>query len=415
MAERIWLMLRPWKAGALVLASVLLVATGLTLYIAGQGSFASKLWADAKSRNIPRELFDLALGAFQPDSDVLDLAKNQPEVIISVEDYIKLRVTPERIETGQRMIEEWKTTVTGIEKKYGIPADTLVAIWGIESNFGKSMGDKNVLGSLATLSEAGYRTDYFRDELLAALEIVRDGHIDQSEMVGSWAGAMGQTQFMPSSYVAYAVDYDGDGRKDIWKSVPDSLASTANYLKQSGWRRDVDWGYEVKLPAGFDFGKAWKRNSIPLRDWAKMGVARIDGKPFSQPDEPARFYLPSGGVGPAFLVTKNFDVIKRYNNSDSYALAVTHLADRIDGGNDFVRAWPADALPLSRAEREELATLIAAQGFKPGKSNGHLSQTMRLAIIKFQKKEGLLADGHPSHALLQRLRSASSIASGQKT
>ena len=171
----------------------------------------------------------------------------------------------------------------------------------------------------------------------------------------------------------------------------------------------------MKLPAGFDFGKAWKRNSIPLRDWAKMGVARIDGKPFSQPDEPARFYLPSGGVGPAFLVTKNFDVIKRYNNSDSYALAVTHLADRIDGGNDFVRAWPADALPLSRAEREELATLIAAQGFKPGKSNGHLSQTMRLAIIKFQKKEGLLADGHPSHALLQRLRSASSIASGQKT
>src|SRR5438552_8829951 len=252
MAERIWLMLRPWKAGALVLASVLLVATGLTLYIAGQGSFASKLWADAKSRNIPRELFDLALGAFQPDSDVLDLAKNQPEVIISVEDYIKLRVTPERIETGQRMIEEWKTTVTGIEKKYGIPADTLVAIWGIESNFGKSMGDKNVLGSLATLSEAGYRTDYFLDELLAALEIVRDGHIDQSEMVGSWAGAMGQTQIMPSSYVAYAVDYDGDGRKDIWKSVPDSLASTANYLKQSGWRRDAECGHEVKLPAGFD-------------------------------------------------------------------------------------------------------------------------------------------------------------------
>jgi membrane-bound lytic murein transglycosylase B len=414
MAERIWLMLRPWKAGALVLAAVMLVATGLTLYIAGQGSFVSRLWTDAKSRNIPRELFDLALGT-KPDSDVLDRARNQPEVIMSVEDYIKLRVTTQRIETGQRMIEEWKTAVTGIENKYGVPADTLVAIWGIESNFGKTMGDKNVVGSLATLSEAGYRTDYFRDELLAALEIIRDGHINQSEMVGSWAGAMGQTQFMPSSYVAYAVDYDGDGRKDIWNSVPDSLASTANFLKQSGWRPGVDWGYEVKLPDGFDFGKAWKKNSIPLRDWAKMGVARMDGKPFPLPDEPARFYLPSGGAGPSFLVTKNFDVIKRYNNSDSYALAVAHLADRIDGGNDFVRNWPADALPLSKAEREELATLIEAQGFKAGKATGRLSQTMRLAIIKFQKKEGLLADGHPSHALLQRLRSASSVASGQKT
>ena len=387
-------MLRPWKAGALVLAAVLLVATSLTLYMAGQGSF---------------------FGRFLSDSDVLDLARNQPEVIMSVEDYIKLRVTPTRIETGQRMIEEWKASVSGIEKKYGVPADTLVAIWGIESNFGKTMGDRNVLGSLATLSEGGYRTDYFREELLAALDIIRDGHIDQSQMVGSWAGAMGQTQFMPSSYVAYAVDYDGDGRKDIWNSIPDSLASTANYLRQKGWRPAVDWGYEVKLPDGFDFAKAWKKNSIPLRDWAKMGMARMDGKPFPLLDEPARFYLPSGGAGPAFLVTKNFDVIKRYNNADSYALAVAHLADRIGGGTSFVRNWPADMLPLSRAERQELATLITAQGYKLGKANGHLSQTMRLAIIKFQKQEGLLADGYPSQYLLQRLRSASSIASGQKT
>ena len=415
MAERIWLMLRPWKAGTLVLAAVLLVAAALTFYIGAHGNFASRLWADAKTRNIPRELFDLALGGFQSDPDVVARARNQPEVITSVEDYIKQRVTQKRIETGQRMVEEWKTPVSAIEKKYGVPADILVAIWGIESNFGKTMGDKSVVGSLATLSESGYRTDYFREELLAALEIIRDGHIDQTQMVGSWAGAMGQTQFMPSAYVAYAVDYDGDGRKDIWNSVPDSLASTANYLKQSGWRPTVDWGYEVKLPDGFDFAKAWKKNEMPLRDWAKMGVARVDGQPFSLPDEPARFYLPSGGAGPAFLVTKNFDVIKRYNNADSYALAVAHLADRIGGGTGFVRNWPTDALPLSKAERQEMADLIAAQGYKPGKANGHLSRTMRLAIIKFQKKEGLLADGHPSHSLLQRLRSANSIASGQKT
>ena len=416
MAEKIWSMVKPWKAGALVLATALLsAAVGLTLYMGGQTTFVGKLWTDAQSRNIPRELFDLALRAIQSDSDVLDLARNQPEVIMSVEDYIKLRVTPTRIETGQQKIEEWKTSISGIEKKYGVPAQTLVAIWGIESNFGRTMGDRNVVGSLATLSEGGYRTDYFREELLAALEILRDGHIDQSQMVGSWAGAMGQTQFMPSSYKAYAVDYDGDGRKDIWNSVPDSLASAANYLKQSGWSRSADWGYEVKLPDRFDFGKAWKNKSIPLSEWAKMGIARIDGKPFPRPDETARFYLPSGGAGPAFLVMKNFDVIKRYNNSDSYALAVAHLADRIGGGDEFVRNWPADAVPLSRAERQELATLIAAQDFKLGKANGHLTQTMRLAIIKFQKKEGLLPDGHPSQDLLQRLRSASSIASGQRT
>jgi membrane-bound lytic murein transglycosylase B len=408
-------MLKQWKAGVLVLTAVLLAGASLTLYMSGPENFASRLWIDAKTRNIPRELFDLALGGFQSDPDVLARARNQPEVITSVEDYMKQRVTEKRIETGQRMIEEWKTPVSAIEKKYGIPADILVAIWGIESNFGKTMGDKSVVGSLATLSESGYRTDYFREELLAALEIIRDGHIDQTEMVGSWAGAMGQTQFMPSAYVAYAVDYDGDGRKDIWNSVPDSLASTANYLKQSGWRPAMDWGYEVKLPDGFDFAKAWKKNSMPLRDWAKMGVARIDGKPFPLPDESARFYLPSGAAGPAFVVTKNFDVIKRYNNADCYALAVAHLADRIGGGTSFVRDWPADTLPLSKAERQEMADLIAAQGYKPGKANGHLSQTMRLAIIKFQKKEGLLADGHPSHSLLQRLRTANSIASGQKT
>ncbi len=413
--ERIWLMLKRWKVEALLAAVLLPLFAAGTLYMSGQTTFASKLWTDAKSRNIPRELFDLALGVFGSGSDVLDKARNQPEVLSSVEDYIKLRVSATRIATGRDKLGEWKDTIADIEKKYGVPARTLVAIWGIESNFGRTMGDYNVPHSLATLSEGGYRTDYFREELLAALEILRDGHIEKSKMVGSWAGAMGQTQFMPSSYKAYAVDYDGDGKKDIWNSVPDSLASTANYLKRKGWQRGSDWGYEVKIPAGFDFGKAWKKDGVTLGDWAKMGIARIDGKPFPQPGETARFYLPSGGEGPVFLVLKNFDVIKRYNNADSYALAVAHLGDRITGATEFVAAWPADMKPLSRAERQELTSLIVAQGFKVGKASGHMSQNMRLAIIKFQKKEGLLPDGHPSPALLQRLRSVSSLASGQKT
>jgi membrane-bound lytic murein transglycosylase B len=408
-------MLKRWKVEALAAALLLPIFAGVTLYMSGQAPFASRLWADAKSRDIPREIFDLAFGVFGSGSDVLDKARNQPEVLSSVEDYIKLRVSPTRIENGRAKLAEWKTTIADIEKKYGVPAEILVAIWGIESNFGKTMGDYNVPHSLATLSAGGYRTDYFREELLAALEIVRDGHIGKSQMVGSWAGAMGQTQFMPSSYKAYAVDYDGDGKKDIWNSVPDSLASTANYLKQKGWQRSSDWGYEVKIPEGFDFSKAWKKDGVTLREWAKMGVTRIDGKPFPRPDETARFFLPSGGEGPTFLVLKNFDVIKRYNNADSYALAVAHLGNRITGGSEFAQAWPADMKPLSRAERQELASLIAAQGFKLGKANGRLTQTMRLAIIKVQKKEGLLPDGHPSPALLQRLRSVSSIASEQKT
>src|SRR5690349_20823426 len=311
MAKKKWPMLRSWKAGVLVTATTLFLVSGLTFYLYGDsaGKFLARLWA-------------------QTYADVLDLARSQPEVVSSVEDYIKLRVTPTRIATGQEKAVEWKATIADIEKKYGVPAKTLLAIWGIESNFGKNMGDRNVLGSLAALADGGYRSDYFRAELSAAEEIIRAGHIDKSQMTGSWAGAMGQTQFMPSNYLTYAVDEDGDGRKDIWTSVPDSLASTANFLKEKGWRRGAAWGYEVKLPAGFDFGKVWTSDaSMALRDWSRLGLTRVDGKPLPRTKDTARFYQPAGGNGPVFLVLKNFEVIKRYNNADSYALAVAHLAD----------------------------------------------------------------------------------------
>jgi len=390
-------MLRSWRTGVLVTAATLTVTSGLTLYMYGDkaGSFLAALWK-------------------QSYTNVLDLARSQPEVVSSVEDYIKLRVSPTRIETGRQKSAEWKTTITTIVDKYGIPAETLVAIWGIESNFGRNMGDYKVLGSLAALADGGHRTDYFRAELSAAKEIIRAGHADESQMTGSWAGAMGQTQFMPSNYLTYAVDQDGDGRKDIWNSVPDSLASTANFLKEKGWRKGGDWGYEVKLPKGFDFGKVWKKNaSMALRDWSKLGITRVNGKPLPSTNETARFYQPSGGNGPVFLVLRNFEVIKRYNNADSYALAVAHLADRIGGGDVFVQAWPADMVPLSRTERRELEELMAAKGFTPDTSDSILTPAGRLAIIRFQKREGLLADGHPSRALLQRLRSSSQVSSSK--
>jgi membrane-bound lytic murein transglycosylase B len=400
-------MRKPWKFGAFLVVLLLFCAASLSLYVSDRGSFVAKLWADARERGISWDLLSLV---FEPtDPQVLELARNQPEVVLPVKDYLERRVTGARIGTGKLKIAEWEAAMDSIEKKYGVPRETLVAIWGIESSFGRSMGDKNVLGSLATLSKAGYRQDYFNDELLAALEIVRGHKIEKSQMVGSWAGAMGQVQFMPSSYLAYAVDHDGDGRKDIWKSVPDSLASTANYLRKAGWRPDSDWGYEVKIPENFDFAAAWKKKSMTLADWAKLGLQRADGKTFARTSEKARFYLPAGGAGPAFLVLKNFDVIKRYNNADSYALAVAHLADRIAGAEGFVSPWPEDVVPLSRSERKEFEALITEKVLKPGKPAG--SHGMRLAIIKFQKTEGLLADGHPSRALLERLRARSPASS----
>jgi membrane-bound lytic murein transglycosylase B len=394
----------PWKIRAFLVAIALVCYGVFTLYTSERAAFIGKMWTDARSRGMSWELITLAFGGFDSDPDVLKRAMNQPEVVMPVKDYVEMRVSPTRIETGKVKITEWKDAVADIEKKYGVPAPMLVAIWGIESNFGKTMGDKNVVGSLATLTKAGYRTDYFNDELMAALEIQRDGKIAKAEMVGSWAGAMGQIQFMPSSYLAYAVDHDGDGRKDIWNSIPDALASTANFLSKSGWQAGSDWGYEVKIPQNFDFGAAWKKKNMSLADWAKLRLARADGKPFPHPKEKARFYLPAGGAGPAFLVLKNFDVIKRYNNADAYALAVAHLADRIAGGESFVSPWPEDVVPLSRSERKELEALIAEKVLAQDETVTKTTHAIRLAIIKFQKSEGLLADGHPSRALLQRLR-----------
>jgi membrane-bound lytic murein transglycosylase B len=397
-------MRKPGKWGALLVGAGLFCTAAFSLYMSDRGSLIARLWADAQSRGISWELLTLAFGGFDTDPDVLDRARNQPEVVMPVKDYVEKRVSPARIENGKLKFAEYKEAIDGIEKKYGVPAPMLVAIWGIESNFGKTMGDKNVVGSLATLTKAGYRADYFNGELLAALEIMRDSKIKKADMVGSWAGAMGQIQFMPTSYIAYAVDHDGDGHKDIWKSVPDALASTANYLKKVGWQPNSDWGYEVAIPPSFDFAKAWKKKDMTLGDWAKLGLARADGKPFPNLKEKARFYLPAGGGGPVFLVLKNFDVIKRYNNADSYALAVAHLADRIAGGEGFISPWPEDVVPLSRSERKELEALITEKVLDQKKPASNATHAIRLAIIKFQKTEGILADGHPSRALLQRLR-----------
>lgn len=306
------------------------------------GPFLKTIWAEARQRGVAKSTFEAAFRDYRYLPEVIQSSKSQPEVKQDVGAYVEKRVAP-RVEKGRVKFREHASTLVAIERRYGVPAEVLIAIWGIETNFGRTLGGKNVVHALATLAQRGRRADYFRKELLTALDILQQGHIDAENMTGSWAGAMGQTQFMPSSYVTFAVDFDGDGRKDIWDSLPDAMASTASYLKKNGWRSGETWGYEIRLPGDFDFDGQMSSKSRTIKEWRSLGIARVEGKAFPRPSDKARLYLPMGKNGPAFLLLRNFKVIKRYNNSDSYALAVGHLADRVAGGDPFTRAWPEES------------------------------------------------------------------------
>ena len=275
----------------------------------------------------------------------------------------------------------------------------------METNYGGFMGGHNVVQALATLACCSHRRAYFRAELLNALDVLQQGHITPDKMVGSWAGAMGHTQFMPSSFKRYAADGTQDGRRDIWTTIPDALASTANYLKENNWRAGQTWGYEVILGEGFDFKRNGRGTRRTLGDWAKLGVTRANQQPFPRPDDVGTLLLPAGAAGPAFLVLPNFSVIKRYNNADSYALAVGHLADRIRGAGPFVAPWPVAPGALSRTEREELQRLLAGHGYDVGEPDGDIGTKTRIAIRAFQQANGLSTDGDADKTLLVRLRS----------
>ncbi|WP_244606416.1 lytic murein transglycosylase [Arsenicitalea aurantiaca] len=391
---------------ALSTAAILAVSSVTTPLASNQSpaAFIAGLWPEAQARGVSRSVFDASLAGFQPSERVMGLTRSQPEFAETVASYIGKRVTAAQIQRGQSMSREWAQTLAGVAQRYQGTPEIILAIWGMETNFGGYMGGNNTIHALATLTHGGYRTDFFRNELLTALQIVNEGHIAPRDMVGSWAGAMGHTQFMPSSFKRFAVDYNGDGRADIWNSVPDALASTANYLKAHGWRQGETWGYEVRLPQNFDYSRAWSMGTASIADWQRMGVARVTGRDFPRPSDQARLYLPAGGDGPAFLLLPNFDVIKRYNNSDSYALAVGHLADRILGYGNFVTAWPSDAQALTRTQRQEVQTLLSRRGFDAGPSDGVIGPRTRQAIIAFQRQRGLLPDGFPSGRLLAALR-----------
>ena len=372
--------------------------------LANSAQFVAELWPAASARGVSRSAFETAFAGYNYLPKVMELTGKQPEFRQTVQQYIDRRVTDAQAGKGQAMRQEWQQTLSGAAQRWGVQPEVVLSIWGMETNFGGFMGGENTIHALATLTEGGYRTSFFREELLTALRIVIDGHVTPDKMTGSWAGAMGHTQFMPTSFMAYAVDYNGDGRKDIWNSVPDALGSTANYLNKFKWRAGETWGYEVKLPQGFDFAAARQLERAPLSQWQSMGITRVSGRAFPRQSDVGRLYMPAGASGPVFLLLPNFDVIKRYNNSDSYALAVGHLADRIIGGGAFATPWPAGDYALTTAQRMELQTLLARAGYDVGTPDGVVGPKTRAAVIAYQSRAGLPADGYVSGLLLERLK-----------
>lgn len=392
----------PSRRSFLIGASALAASAAIGPAFGKVSDFVDATWRSAKARGVSRRTFDAAMDGFKPLKSVLKLTGAQPEFVSTAADYVTKRVDDKKAAKGQSMRAEWKQTLAAVAERYGVQPEIVLAIWGIETNFGGYMGSTNTVHGLATLAQAGYRASFFGNELITALEILEAGHVSPTRMVGSWAGAMGHPQFMPSSFMKYAVDFKGDGHKDIWGSVPDALASTANYLKSHGWRPGETWGYEVALPAGFDYNNVWNGASGTLREWSEIGVRRANGRTFPRADDVASLYMPMGGNGPVFAVLPNFDVVKRYNNSSSYALAVGHLADRILGSAGFVTSWPKDS-GLSSAQRLELQARLRRRGYDLGAPDGVIGPRTRAALMDFQAKAGLTPDGFASANALRAL------------
>lgn len=362
------------------------------------------LRGEAAAQGVTLATYDQHTRGLGADMEVIAKLDYQPEFRSPIWDYIASLVDAERIADGTLRLEEWRDTLTQIESSYGVDAATVVAVWGVESNFGRNFGTRPLVTSLATLSCFGRRQSYFRSEFFTTLKILEQGHVAPEKLVGSWAGAFGHTQFMPSTFMRVAVDFDGDGRRDLVSSIPDALASTANYLKLSGWRAGQSWGYEVRLPAGFDAAQAGRRNKRPVGEWAAQGVTRIDGSPLPDPSLAAGILLPAGVAGPAFLVTRNFDAIYSYNAAESYALAIAHLSDRLRGHGDFTTPWPTDDPGVSRAERREIQTLLLERGYDIGEADGIIGSKSREAIMSVQPQLELEPDGRAGRKLLEALR-----------
>ncbi|MGA0533471.1 lytic murein transglycosylase [Hansschlegelia sp. KR7-227] len=332
-------------------------------------AFVVRLKPDAMKAGVSSATFDRAMRVVQYDQEAIDKSQRQLEFKLTIANYIDTQVSDTRISRGQQALAQYGDVLARLERQYGVDRYSILAVWGMETNYGATMGGHNVISALSTLACcAKRRNEFFRKELIAALQIIQMGQVTPENMIGSWAGAMGQTQFMPTNFKPYAADGDGDGRRDIWESAPDALASTANFLRKHGWQPGQKWGREV--------------------------VGARGGK----------LFMPAGPNGPAFLTTANYRVIKRYNNADSYALAVAHLSDRIRGGGRFQTPWPNHDAPLDEQGRMELQTLLAQRGFDVGAPDGKIGPATRDAIASYQRQQGLAPDGYAGVSLLRRIR-----------
>ncbi|RJT39096.1 lytic murein transglycosylase [Mesorhizobium waimense] len=387
------------------LSLALLMPPGPAFADAGFRQWVASFRATAVQSGVSGALYDQAFKNITDiDPVVLEKARTQPEFTAPAWDYFDNRVHDQSVAVGQQMARKWKPWLDRIEARFGVDRSILLAIWSMESNYGEILKRddimRNVIRSLATLGYADPRRSKFaRTQLIAALKILQRGDIDESHLSGSWAGAMGHTQFIPTSYQAYAVDMDGNGKRDIWNSIPDALATAANLLRKNGWQAGKTWGYEVTLPAGKLPG-----GSKTLAQWQALGVVRASGKPFKNGSDKATLKVPDGRGGPAFLMIKNFSVIKAYNNADKYALAVGLLADEIAGYGGLVQDWKRPFTKLTFEERQELQQRLSEHGYYDGKFDGKIGDGSKAAILAFQAKTGLTQDGYPSMEVLKWLR-----------
>lgn len=387
------------------LAGWLLIAAWTPASAQAPDGFAAcvrDLRRDAIAQGISRATFDTATVGLTFDSSFTRARASQPEFVTPIWDYLASLVDDERIADGRARLAEWATVLAAVEKQYGVDRHVIIAVWGVETDYGRVQGTRPLVRSLATGSCSGSRRPFFQRELMAALTILERGDVAPAALVGSWAGAIGHTQFMPSTFVRLAVDGDGDGRRDLIGSIPDALASAANYLKQGGWVEGASWGYEVRLPARFRLTTG-RRTRRPIAEWTAAGVKRLDGRALTGSGS-AAVLRPAGPTGPAFLVFRNFDVIYSYNAAESYALAIAHLADRVRGGPEFTTPWPTDDRGLSRAERREVQQLLAERGYDIGAADGVMGSRTQAAVKAFQKELGAEPTGRAGGQVLDSLR-----------
>ncbi|MEE2860138.1 MAG: lytic murein transglycosylase [Pseudomonadota bacterium] len=368
---------------------------------AGLQRFVQSFRGRALSSGVSAATYDNAMRLARYNPDVIRLDRKQAEFSRPVWLYLDSAVSDSRIETGRQKNAQLSRTLSAIEGRYGVPREIVLAVWGMESNFGANRGKMQIIPSLTTLAYDGRRGEMFQNQLIAALRILQAGDTDPEHMLGSWAGAMGHTQFMPTSYLEYAVDFTGDGRRDIWSEDPtDALASTAAYLARNGWQAGQPWGAEVQLPANFNMsliGKGTRRS-----DWSSLGVRRIGGG--AMPGGSGSIIMPAGARGPAFFIGDNFRSILRYNNSDNYALGVAFLGERIAGRSGIQGSWPRNDRPLSTSERQEIQVRLRQRGFYDGEIDGLFGSGTMEAVAAFQRSIGATPDGYPTSILLGQLR-----------